>query len=88
MKVNAENLARLGADYPGYLEGPVIDRFFDEYGIKKPMAKAKKPRPRANITTSSMRCSLRCLLPRAMPRVASRKLCPVDRGMFAASGRG
>ncbi len=33
MNVNNENLSRLDSEYPGYLEGPVIDRFFDEFGI-------------------------------------------------------
>src|SRR5947207_15998114 len=33
MIVTSDNLARLGSAYPGYLEGSIIDRFFDEYGI-------------------------------------------------------
>src|SRR5207237_1128091 len=33
MKVTAENLSTLDSRYPGYLEGGIIDRFFDEYGI-------------------------------------------------------
>jgi sugar phosphate isomerase/epimerase len=33
MKVTTENLSRLNSNYPGYLEGSIIDRFFDEYGI-------------------------------------------------------
>src|SRR5690242_15412728 len=33
MNVTASNLASLDSAFPGYLEGPVIDRFFDEFGI-------------------------------------------------------
>src|SRR5436305_7637803 len=33
MIVTSDNLARLSSAYPGYLEGSIIDRFFDEYGI-------------------------------------------------------
>src|SRR5216683_5542604 len=33
MLVTSDNLARLSAAFPGYLEGSIIDRFFDEYGI-------------------------------------------------------
>src|SRR5437588_10536761 len=33
MKVNAESLARIEPEFGGYLEGPVIDRFFEAYGI-------------------------------------------------------
>src|SRR5262245_48287022 len=33
MNVNAQSLTRLDQDYSGYLEGPIIDRFFDEFGI-------------------------------------------------------
>src|SRR2546421_101993 len=33
MNVTASNLASIDRSYPGYLEGPIIDRFFDEFGI-------------------------------------------------------
>src|SRR5437588_11751278 len=33
MKVNAESLARIEPEFGGYLEGPVIDRFFEAFGI-------------------------------------------------------
>ena len=33
MNVTPNNIARLDSEYPGYLEGAVIDRFFDAYGI-------------------------------------------------------
>src|SRR5437868_8130929 len=33
MNVTASNLASIDHSYPGYLEGPIIDRFFDDFGI-------------------------------------------------------
>src|SRR6266571_4948767 len=33
MKVNSESLARMEREFGGYLEGPVIDQFFEEFGI-------------------------------------------------------
>lgn len=34
MKVNKSNLARLESDYKGYLEGDLLDKFFDDFDIK------------------------------------------------------
>src|SRR5437868_14505136 len=33
MNVTASNLASIDHSYPGYLEGPIIDRFFDDFGM-------------------------------------------------------
>jgi len=34
MKVTAAGLKKLETTYKGYLEGEIIDRFFDEFGIR------------------------------------------------------
>jgi xylose isomerase len=34
LKVNKSNLARLESDYKGYLEGDLLDKFFDDFDIK------------------------------------------------------
>ena len=34
MKVTAAGLKKLETNYKGYLEGEIIDRFFDEFGIR------------------------------------------------------